>query len=167
MSCGKRTCIHNATMKCHALLLGMVAPLILNVLDGIAAAAAFSTAAVRSSPPTAVKLHLNQRRVPPAFMAGTELEPGESDDGDSLTTEERVEAFLDLPVFDPDDERNDGNWFAELVKSDYATAEALYASGFFAVMVLISQELFRWYIYGENYVPFTRGGSSGGGGGLW
>lgn len=75
----------------------------------------------------------------------------------------RIDEFLDSPVFDPDNEANDGNWFAQLVRNDYATAEALYAGGFFALMVFISQELFRLWLYGENYVPFKAGGAPPGG----
>jgi len=91
---------------------------------------------------------------------------GERRGDDDSTIEEKIDNFLDSPVFDPDDESNEENWFANLVKNDYATAEALYAGGFFAFMVLVSQELFRMWLYGDNYVPFKAGGSMGGGG-LW
>eukprot|EP00567_Pseudictyota_dubia_P012393 CAMPEP_0197444138 /NCGR_PEP_ID=MMETSP1175-20131217/9694_1 /TAXON_ID=1003142 /ORGANISM="Triceratium dubium, Strain CCMP147" /LENGTH=157 /DNA_ID=CAMNT_0042974873 /DNA_START=124 /DNA_END=594 /DNA_ORIENTATION=- len=86
-------------------------------------------------------------------------------DEESSELEGKIDALLDSPVFDPDAKANEENWFAKLVKSDYATAEALYAGGFFALMVLISQELFRFWLYGENYVPFKAGG--GAPSGMW
>mmetsp|Transcript_11347 Transcript_11347/g.33420 ORF Transcript_11347/g.33420 Transcript_11347/m.33420 type:complete len:164 (-) Transcript_11347:276-767(-) len=89
------------------------------------------------------------------------MNKGEGNDGES-DLEQKIDDFLDSSVFDPDDEANEGNWFAQLVKNDYATAEALYAGGFFALMVFISQELFRMWLYGENYVPFKGGSASSG-----
>jgi len=52
-----------------------------------------------------------------------------------------------------------------LVQNDYALAEILYAGTFIVIMVILSQEYFRWTLYGDNYVPFTPGGRAGGG--LW
>jgi hypothetical protein len=48
-------------------------------------------------------------------------------------------------------------WFAKLVKNDYETAEALYAAGFISFMVIVGQELLRYQINGDNYIPFQRG----------
>ena len=43
-----------------------------------------------------------------------------------------------------------------LVKS--LLAESLFAGGFLALMIVVSQELVRFYRYGANYVPFRPGG---------
>lgn len=77
---------------------------------------------------------------------------------DNATFEERIDKFLDTEFFNPQDVKNGSplKWFADLVKNDYATAEALYASFFIAGMVLMSQELVRMQIYGDKYVPFQR-----------
>ena len=77
-----------------------------------------------------------------------------------------MDEFLDKPFFDPDDEaaRQDAEeggfktWFARLVINDYATAEALYAGLFFSLLLLTTQEALRYYMYGVDYVPFSRGG---------
>ena len=67
-----------------------------------------------------------------------------------------INSLLDQPFFDPD---KSDNWFANLVKSDYNTAEALYA-GFIIIMgVVFSQEALRLFKYGSSgYVPFHGGG---------
>jgi len=80
---------------------------------------------------------------------------------------DNLNAFLDKPVFDLDlDDSNDSNgpmkWFSNLVQSDYYLAEAIYSTVFFSIMVVVSQELMRKVLYGDHYVPFTRGGD-----GLW
>jgi len=90
---------------------------------------------------------------------------------EGLDLEGKINAFLDTPIFDPDEEVRDGeifsplkSWFSSLVKNDYAFAESLYVGFIFFVLVVFSQELLRMKIYGENYIPFTRGSTSGG---LW
>lgn len=99
-----------------------------------------------------------------------------------LTLEEKINDFLDRPFFDPEkilEEENDGEsssssssfigkWktkFALFVTSDYETAEALYVGLYLTLMVIGTQELLRMQMYGDNYVPFVRGGKFGGGGG--
>ena len=78
----------------------------------------------------------------------------EDDDGgrrDAAKADDNAEAsWLDRPFFDPDAEENDDNWFARLVRSDYASAEALYAGGFLGLMVVVSQEAVRLFVYGSN-----------------
>mmetsp|Transcript_8261 Transcript_8261/g.10625 ORF Transcript_8261/g.10625 Transcript_8261/m.10625 type:complete len:156 (+) Transcript_8261:35-502(+) len=93
------------------------------------------------------------------------------DRDEGLDLEGKINAFLDTPIFDPDEEIRDGgifsplkSWFSSLVKNDYAFAESLYVGLIFFVLVVFSQELLRMKIYGENYIPFTRGSTSGG---LW
>lgn len=89
---------------------------------------------------------------------------------DNKTMDEKIDKILDTPFFDPDeildnDANNGGNgrsdnpltWFANLVKNDYETAEALYAGVFFGVMVILGQELLRMYMYGDGYIPFQGG----------
>lgn len=96
----------------------------------------------------------------------TRFAGGNNDDNDADWLQ-RVDDFLDKPFFDPDDEaakeveEGEGgikSWFANLVLNDYATAEALYAGLFFSILLLATQEALRYYMYGADYVPFTRGG---------
>ena len=70
-------------------------------------------------------------------------------------------AFLDRLFFDPSQVKDNSpfKWFATMVEQDYETAEALYASTIIAILVLISQELIRFQVLGEHYVPFKSGGS--------
>jgi hypothetical protein len=72
-----------------------------------------------------------------------------------------LDDFLDKPFFDPDAVKDDDHaavrWFANLVKNDYATAEALYSGVMFLVLVVLSQELLRMQLYGDRYVPFQAG----------
>ena len=72
--------------------------------------------------------------------------------------EDKMNTFLDTEFFNPEDvpEKSPLRWFADLVQNDYATAEALYASFFIAGMVLLSQELVRLQMYGDQYVPFKK-----------
>jgi len=112
----------------------------------------------------------------------------QGDDGDNeenLTIQQRIDNFLDTPIFDPDkvlseiDEQDDSDddggvkisnpvarWFATLVQNDYETAEALYAAGFISFMVILTQELLRYVMFGDAYVPFQRGGGGGFGSGF-
>ena len=101
---------------------------------------------------------------------------------EKLTMQERIDGFLDTPFFDPDrildqeekqmvvkdSEDNSSNasqsnnplvWFAQLVRNDYETAEALYAAGFISILVILTQELLRMVIYGDAYIPFTKIGN--------
>mmetsp|Transcript_18619 Transcript_18619/g.38965 ORF Transcript_18619/g.38965 Transcript_18619/m.38965 type:complete len:185 (+) Transcript_18619:109-663(+) len=80
----------------------------------------------------------------------------QNDDPDSI--DEKIDSFLDKPFFDPENPNNNDNWFANLVKNDYDTAEALYVGAFLTIMVIVSQELLRIVKYGDMYVPFGGGG---------
>jgi hypothetical protein len=74
-----------------------------------------------------------------------------------------LDTFLDTPFFDPDQIANDETSppilrkFAQFVQNDYPTAEAILTGIFLAMLILVGQELVRMQIYGENYVPFTKG----------
>ena len=72
-----------------------------------------------------------------------------------------IDEFLDKQIFDPEAVTEDDpapiQWFANLVKNDYATAEVLYAGAMFVVLVVFSQELLRMQLYGDGYVPFQAG----------
>ncbi len=77
------------------------------------------------------------------------------------SVESQINTFLDTPLFDPDSEANEDNWFANLVKNDYDAAEALYVGIIGVVGVVISQEMLRIVKYGaDNYVPFGHGGGN-------
>ena len=80
---------------------------------------------------------------------------------DNQTPPEEEDDFLDRQFFDPSKVKEGSplKWFADLVENDYATAEALYASFFISALVIVSQELFRFQIHGDHYVPFKTGGS--------
>jgi hypothetical protein len=43
---------------------------------------------------------------------------------------------------------------ATFIKSDYELAETIYVGIIFVVLVIISQELLRMQIYGDQYAPF-------------
>ena len=76
-------------------------------------------------------------------------------DRDDRADELDIETLLDTPIFDP--EKSNG-WFADLVRNDYNTAEALYAGLIIAAGVIASQEALRFVMYGSGYVPFHGGG---------
>jgi hypothetical protein len=97
------------------------------------------------------------------------MNDNDNKDGDDKEDSLNLDKFLDKPFFDPDDyDENDAassplGWFANLVKSDYELAETLYVGAIFVVLLIVSQELLRMQMGGENYVPFLRGGGSAGG----
>lgn len=114
----------------------------------------------KSNDVRAIRPHYTRTHSTTRFAGGN----NDDNDGDWL---QRVDDFLDKPFFDPDDEaakeveEGEGgikSWFANLVINDYATAEALYAGLFFSVLLLATQEALRYYMYGVDYIPFTRGG---------
>lgn len=78
--------------------------------------------------------------------------------------EDEIDEFLDTPFFDPEkvlrDEESDdlSKNFAQFVKDDYGSAEALLSGAFIFILVILSQETVRMTIYGNNYVPFHQGG---------
>lgn len=76
--------------------------------------------------------------------------------------QDKVDAFLDTPFFDPKKSGSLLKWFADLVESDYELAETLYAGLFFVFLVIGAQELLRMQMYGDAYVPFQHGVSTGG-----
>ena len=81
-----------------------------------------------------------------------------SDENENDSPQNNIDAFLDKQIFDPESESNQDNWFANLVKNDYDSAEALYVGVFVFAGVVISQELLRIVKYGESYIPFGQGG---------
>ena len=88
----------------------------------------------------------------------------ENIDSDDASLQETMDGFLDQQFFDPSRKDNGSfQWFADLVESNYETAEALYVGTFFVILVVITQELLRMQLYGDAYAPFTKPGS----GSLW
>lgn len=86
---------------------------------------------------------------------------GDDGDDDKNNNDKDDIDFLDRQFFDPSNVK-DGSafkWFADMVEQDYETAEALFASATIALLVLVSQELLRFYVHGDHYVPFKTGGS--------
>ena len=86
----------------------------------------------------------------------------QQDNNDNKNEDDKtLDELLDSPFFDPDQVTDKDSrlvrWFADLVKNDYNTAEALYVGVIFVVMVIVSQELLRMQLYGDNYVPFQAG----------
>ena len=73
---------------------------------------------------------------------------------------DKVDEMLDRPFYDPS--QDEDSWLSKLSGGDAELAGTLFASGFLALMVVVSQELVRWYKYGANYVPFRPGGGGGG-----
>jgi hypothetical protein len=76
------------------------------------------------------------------------------------TTINQINELMDEPLFDPDSPSNVNNWYANLVKNDYDTAEALYAGLVITLGVISSQEALRMVKYGAAYVPFYGAGGS-------
>ena len=93
--------------------------------------------------------------------SGTSLKAQNDENKDSdqdKNIAERIDEFLDRPFINLEDDENESNWFANLIKNDYDLAEALFTSGFLTAMVILSQELLRMQMYGDNYIPFHSGG---------
>jgi len=96
---------------------------------------------------------------------------GNNDNDQDKSFAEKIDSLLDKQFFDPDEiiqteeeKGDDGNsnpllWFANLVKNDYETAEALFAAGFISILVILTQELLRMVKYGDAYIPFAKIGS--------
>ena len=85
--------------------------------------------------------------------------PSDDDDDDNDTSlEEKIDTFLDKPFFDPNSPSNDDNWFANLVKNDYDSAEALYVGVVVIFGVIVSQELLRIVKYGDGLGATGVGG---------
>ncbi|KAL7576751.1 hypothetical protein ACA910_005666 [Epithemia clementina (nom. ined.)] len=88
--------------------------------------------------------------------------------------DEADDDWMDRPFFRPEEHLDNDQappllqWFAKLVEQDYDTAEALFASLFIAILVIVTQELLRIQMFGDHYIPFSsRGGGGGGGGNLF
>lgn len=81
----------------------------------------------------------------------------EDDNEEDGTIDEKLNTFLDKPFFDPDSPSNTDNWFANLVKNDYESAESLYVGVIMIFGVIVSQELLRIVKYGS---PFGSGGGN-------
>jgi hypothetical protein len=81
--------------------------------------------------------------------------------------QEKFDAFLDRPFFDPAvfDEGDESflGKFANLVKTDYELAETLYVGVLFVILIIATQEVLRIQLYGDAYSPFARGGGGAGG----
>ena len=128
---------------CLTLLLSTT--LLLSVLD---------TLAFQSTAPIAHFKKSNRRT---RFRFARDDKENKQDDKDAGN---QLDDWLDKPFFNPldYDDEDDSTWQARLanfVKSDYNLAEFLYAGTFLAIMLIISQELFRMQLYGADYVPFT------------
>ena len=80
----------------------------------------------------------------------TNIDDKEDDEESSL--EEKIDKFLDTPFFNPNESNN---WFANLVKSDYDSAESLYVGIVVVGGVIVSQEMLRIVKYGG----ITSGGA--------
>jgi hypothetical protein len=81
-----------------------------------------------------------------------------------LDIDDSIDRFLDTPFYNPDTVLNDPKSsqlerkFANFIKNDYYTAEALLAGLFFVILVIATQEILRIQLFGfENYVPFSKG----------
>ena len=76
-----------------------------------------------------------------------------------------IDEIVDRQFFDPDsyDETDESflGKLAQFVKSDYELAETLYVGIIFVMLVIVSQELLRFQMYGDGYVPFKSGSMSG------
>ena len=81
----------------------------------------------------------------------------DKEDNNNNSLDEKINSFLDKPFFDPDDPSNDNNWFANLVKNDYDSAEGLYVGAIVIFGVIVSQELLRIVKYGGGYVDSGGG----------
>ena len=73
---------------------------------------------------------------------------------------DKVDDMLDRPFYDP--AQDEDSLLSKFSGGDPELAGTLFASGFLALMVVVSQELVRMYKYGANYVPFRPGGGGGG-----
>lgn len=106
----------------------------------------------------------NKTRRPHKLIIQMTVDPKDDDSNqrnnhqDDNSVDEQINEFLDKPFFNPDDPSNDTNWFANLVKNDYDSAESLYVGIIVIIGVVVSQELLRIVKYGGGYVPFGGGG---------
>ena len=68
--------------------------------------------------------------------------------------------FLDQPFWDPTTvDENDKSligWFARLVQQDYELAETLFVGAYFVILVIVTQEILRFQLFGDAYVPLVK-----------
>lgn len=100
--------------------------------------------------------HYNRKHDVPCPVIAMAIGP-EDDNEEDGTIDEKLNTFLDKPFFDPDSPSNTDNWFANLVKNDYESAESLYVGVIMIFGVIVSQELLRIVKYGS---PFGSGGGN-------
>jgi hypothetical protein len=85
-------------------------------------------------------------------------------DGDDDNVPFDWDTFLDTPFFDPIAVTNNeaGNpllrRLALFIQNDYNKAEMVLSGAFLFIMIVVSQELVRFQIHGDSYVPFVGGG---------
>jgi hypothetical protein len=76
-----------------------------------------------------------------------------------------LDEFLDQPFWDPTTvDENDKSligWFARLVQQDYELAETLFVGAYFVILVIVTQEILRFQLYGDAYVPFVKVAGNG------
>ena len=86
-------------------------------------------------------------------------------DDDDVDDSTSLEEFLDQPFFDPDayddSDKSLLGRLAAFVRQDYELAETIYVGILFVVLVIFSQELLRMKLYGDHYIPFSSGSTSG------
>jgi hypothetical protein len=94
----------------------------------------------------------NNRRPPTNHKRDDDNDEYNDDDYDDVENmtnlDQKIDNLLDKPFFDPYAPSNDNNWFANLVRNDYESAEALYAGVIVILGVVISQQLLRIVKYG-------------------
>lgn len=100
-------------------------------------------------------------------MKNEETDNRDDDEEENKTKEPKsLEEFLDQPFFDPDAYSEDDSSvlgrLASFVKNDYELAETIYVGLIFVVLVIVSQELLRMQLYGDQYFPFKSSGAMGG-----
>ena len=141
------------------MLLVLILALLLPCSDGFTLS---TTSTVVVSTDNSFQLHMTK----PENENETERRRNENlDDGEQQPSS--FDDFLDQPYFDPDTiDDNDPSpigKFAKLVKEDYELAETLFVGSYFVILIIITQELLRYTLYGDQYTPFLSGGSVGAG----
>ena len=73
--------------------------------------------------------------------------------------------FLDQPFWDPttvdENDKSPIGWFARLVQQDYELAETLFVGAYFVILVIVTQEILRFQLYGDAYVPLVKAVGNG------
>jgi hypothetical protein len=76
-----------------------------------------------------------------------------------------LDQFLNQPFWDPttvdENDKSPIGWFARLVQQDYELAETLFVGAYFVILVIVTQELLRFQLSGDAYVPLARVAGSG------